>query len=320
MNYQTANAFRTALEVRLNRAAERQGNSGLPRVRKAIVFDRLLARLMVVAPDRWIIKGGFALDLRLGERARVTKDLDLARQDNDETAFNDLLEATGLNLNDFFTFTIQGRSSPDQNQEEVATRYLIEAQLAGRRFERVTVDIGFGAALIRTPDQLTTSPLLDFADIAPVTVPALPLEQHLAEKIHAYTRSYGVSRTNTRAKDLIDILLIRSVATFIASDLRRALRETFNARATHPMPSSLPRPPQDWLNPYHVMATDIELDPNLMTGFEEAASFVDPILSGSASDSTAWNPVHAEWSERISARQETAVTAQAAQAEAVDHL
>ena len=42
------------------------------RDRKRVAFDRLLARLAATAPDRWLLKGGFALDLRLAERARST--------------------------------------------------------------------------------------------------------------------------------------------------------------------------------------------------------------------------------------------------------
>ena len=50
----------------------------LARLRKEVAFDRLLARLLVVAPGRWVLKGGLALDFRFGERARTTRDIDLA--------------------------------------------------------------------------------------------------------------------------------------------------------------------------------------------------------------------------------------------------
>lgn len=65
MKYATPGAFRTALEQRLLTAAR---EAGLPvvRLRKLVVFDRLLARLLIAAPDRWLLKGALALDLRLG--------------------------------------------------------------------------------------------------------------------------------------------------------------------------------------------------------------------------------------------------------------
>jgi predicted transcriptional regulator of viral defense system len=35
------------------------------------------------APERWVLKGAFALDLRLGLRTRTTKDIDIARIDDE---------------------------------------------------------------------------------------------------------------------------------------------------------------------------------------------------------------------------------------------
>ena len=75
MKYRTSAAFRTALEARL-KAAQHDG-VGLARLRTRVVFERLLARLHAVAPDVWVLKGGFALELRLGARARTTKDIDV---------------------------------------------------------------------------------------------------------------------------------------------------------------------------------------------------------------------------------------------------
>jgi hypothetical protein len=75
MRYSDGIAFRQALEQRLKTRAGGQ-EARLVRDRKRVAFDRLLARLAATAPDRWLLKGGFALDLRLAERARTTKDVD----------------------------------------------------------------------------------------------------------------------------------------------------------------------------------------------------------------------------------------------------
>lgn len=76
MRYASAGAFRTALEQRLLRQSE-QAAVPLVRLRTLVVFDRLLARLMVVAPERWILKGAVALHYRVGPTFRTTRDLDL---------------------------------------------------------------------------------------------------------------------------------------------------------------------------------------------------------------------------------------------------
>ena len=76
MSYQTGEAFRRALEARLLNQSI-QGAVSLVRLRKLVAFDRFLARLLAVRPDGWMLKGGLALQLRLGQRARTTKDIDV---------------------------------------------------------------------------------------------------------------------------------------------------------------------------------------------------------------------------------------------------
>jgi hypothetical protein len=76
MKYQSGGAFRRALEDRL-RAQGLASGVALVRLRKMVAFDRFLARLMLSQPDAWVLKGGLALQLRLGERARTTKDVDV---------------------------------------------------------------------------------------------------------------------------------------------------------------------------------------------------------------------------------------------------
>src|SRR5262249_56064464 len=63
--------------------------------------------------------------------------------------------------------------------------------LAGRSFEVVTVDVGFSDPPVAHPERLRGPDLLSFAEIAPIEAPALPLKQHVAEKVHAYTRTYA---------------------------------------------------------------------------------------------------------------------------------
>jgi hypothetical protein len=101
VKYRSGAAFRQALEQRLlDRSRDR--HTSLVRLRKAVVFDRLLVRLAIAAPDRWVLKGALALDFRLGERTRTTKDMDLVRGDNEAAATSDLIAAQALDLDDFF--------------------------------------------------------------------------------------------------------------------------------------------------------------------------------------------------------------------------
>lgn len=89
MTYTSDSAFREALEARLNATAD--DRSGISRLRKRVVFERLLARLQVAAPGTWVLKGGFALELRLGGAARTTRDIDIDSSLQEEQAVELLL-------------------------------------------------------------------------------------------------------------------------------------------------------------------------------------------------------------------------------------
>ncbi len=73
------------------------------------------------------------------------------------------------------------------------------------------------------------SSLLAFTGVVPIIVPALSLEYHLAEKLHAYTRIYSDGRGSSRPKDLVDIALISSESKFNAGPILDAARTTFEA-------------------------------------------------------------------------------------------
>jgi hypothetical protein len=75
--YESAGAFRQALEARLARSASARGLP-LNTLRQMVVMERLLARLFLEPHGPWLLKGGYAMELRLRPRARTTRDLDLS--------------------------------------------------------------------------------------------------------------------------------------------------------------------------------------------------------------------------------------------------
>lgn len=295
MRYASAAAFRTALEQRLLNHSRETGAS-LVRLRKTVVFDRLLARLKEVAPERWILKGALALDFRLGPRTRTTKDMDLARADDEEAATADFIAAQAAQVDDFFSFVVE-KARDLGERAEGAVRYHVRAELAGRLFEDAVVDVGFSDALPQTVDRLRGPDLLSFAEIDPVEVPALSLEQHVAEKVHAYSRTYGQGFTSSRVKDLVDLVLVKSFASLDADRLRESLAETFEKRRQHQLPEALPPPPPDWAPAYRRLASELGLDPNLAAGHSEACALIDPVLAGHARGK--WSPDRSTWIEEI---------------------
>ena len=280
MRYATAAAFRQALEDRLKTEAAATG-LGIARLRKRVAFELLLNRLVTVAPDRWVLKGAVALDFRFDATTRATRDMDLGRADDEEAAIEDFAAAQQLAMGDFFSFAVRRTDALDDTDDFKAIRFHVTAELAGRVFERFIVDVGFADSPSWTPETIETSDLLSFAAIERIQVPALPLSQHIAEKVHAYTRKYGPSgRESTRPKDLVDILLIARSATIDAASLRTALESTFGQREQQWVPASLPPPPANWREQYRKLATEVDVEPDLDKAFASAAEFLDPILAG----------------------------------------
>ena len=288
MRYATAAAFRQALEDRLKAEASKSG-IGIARLRKRAAFELFLRRLVAVAPDGWVLKGALALDFRFNAMARPTRDMDLGRDDSEDAAVEDFAATQELALDDFFAFAVVRTDALDDTDDFRAIRFHVTAELAGRVFDQFVVDVGFADSVSSTPDEIETSDLLSFAGIERIRVPALPLPQHIAEKVHAYTRKYGASgRESTRPKDLVDILLIAGAEPLDAASLRKALEVTFGQREQQPLP-----PPASWEEPYRRLASEVEVEPDLDEAFALATEFLDPILAGRVDGE--WNPQRRTW-------------------------
>jgi len=143
---------------------------------------------------------------------------------------------------------------------------------------------------------ITTSDLLSFAEIEPVEVPALPLAQHVAEKVHAYSRQYGeTQRTRTRPKDLVEILLIAGAKAIEATALRDAMERTFETRSRQPLPKALPEPPDDWRRPVARLAAEVGIEADLHAAFQQVAEFLDSVLADAARGR--WDPSSWSWTK-----------------------
>ena len=297
MKYKTAASFRQALEVRLR---QRALSSGVPltRLRKMVAFDRFLARLTKQDAGLWIVKGGLALQLRLGNIARTTKDIDtaLSQRMGKTAAIVHLRRAAALDLGDCFEFEIGQPVEVATGAPQGGARIPVRCLLDGRNFESFHTDIGIGDPIGQTPDTVTSPELLAFAGIPPATVRCYPLATQIAEKFHAYTKPYsgGVS---SRVRDLVDILLIASLGSLDAPKLSGTLERTFQARSTHDIPQQVPVPPRTWDAPYRKLARESRLRwSTARQAADAAARFLNPVLQGTAQKN--WDPTAWSWKSR----------------------
>lgn len=199
-----------ALEQRLrNRSSEHSNTTkvGLDRLRRRVIVERILARLQAAEPGRWVLKGGMALEVRLRERARLTKDIDLGLRedvDNAEELWERLVEAMEADPdNDRFVLTIEPiKRLMEDDDGRLTWRARIVAKLAGRAFETIQVDISPRAEELYATDFVQLPNSLDFAGIAAPVIEIIEVHRHAAEKLHGMLKDVG-DRENTRVRDLV---------------------------------------------------------------------------------------------------------------------
>jgi hypothetical protein len=296
VRYETAEAFRTALEQRLKNEAE-VSDVALMRLRKRVAFERFLTRLAASESSGWVLKGAFALELRLGLRTRTTKDIDLGRVDDEEAATEHLNAATRVDLGDFFDFEVRRTLAFDAAAGFHAVRYTVRADLAGRRFEQFPVDVALSESSPIRAEPLFGANLLEFADVAALQLPVISLEQHVAEKLHAYTGTFGQdARESTRVKDLVDLVLIGELAELDAKRLRHVLATTFEQRARQPLPNAILLPPSSWAGPYAALAREVGVAVEIEAGHAATARLLDPVLRSEAAGR--WDPEARRWRSR----------------------
>lgn len=269
--YANAMAFRRALEDRLKTIAAKE-RLELQRLRREISFDRLLARLFAMKEAPWVLKGGYALELRLKE-ARVTKDIDMALREVlgkdkplSESLFAALEKAASVDLADFFVFVIGPVMKDLDAAPYGGARFPVEARMDNRTFAEFHIDIGAGDVVITPLDTTEGHDWLKFAGIPAAQYPTICKEQHFAEKVHAYTLPRPSA--NSRVRDLVDMaLLITSSPKMDQPLVKKSIEATFKRRKTHSLPESLKAPPAEWKQSYAALSRQCGLSEDVDDAF-----------------------------------------------------
>ena len=279
-SFATPAAFRTSLEARLKLLAA-QRNTPLNSLRLKLVMERLLARLFALPNPPWLLKGGYAMELRYRPRARTTRDIDLSCLTSGEAelavrlqAFREQLQnVAAIDLGDHLTFLIEAPTAELEGAPQGGARFSCEAHLAGKIYGRFHIDLGFGDEMGIQPETLIGDDLLSFAGIAPCRILAISKAQQFAEKLHAYTFPW-TDRTNTRTKDMVDLVLLIETAGVTPAEAASAIEATFQRRQTHEIPAVLHGPPPAWANEFSSLATEAKLKAStLVSAFDTLRTF-----------------------------------------------
>ncbi len=263
MTYSSAESLRQALEHRLG---ERSTATGLPidRLRRRVLMERIVARLEHADPGRWVLKGGMALEVRLAERARLTKDIDLALREDaaDADMVGDRLTGA-LSTDPYEDRFVFVSTVPEMLQADggghVTWRVRVDCSLAGRAFGSVKLDISPRTHELNATDRVELPNSLDFADVPPTIVEIIELNRHAAEKFHGMTRDFG-TRENSRVRDLVDLVILIDNELLDVDRLRASVVDVWSERNQSDPPAELTALPTAWPSRYARMASEYDLD------------------------------------------------------------
>ena len=257
------------LEKQVAAFTTREG-ADLQRVRSWISYMTLGAVLDRAAalPDgpRFVLKGGVALELRLGGRARATEDVDVVALGRGD----DLLATVDGALREPFGAWRLTRYANVYPLGPHAIRMRIHLDYHRKRWSTIQLDVARPDGTEAETERLPGISLAPFGLEGPREIECLSLRFQIAQKFHGLTKPVAGDGDSRRYRDAVDLLLLRElVAPADLPAIRAACELTFRLRATHPWPPPIALPPR-WRAPYAVLATDVGLAITALDAAERA--------------------------------------------------
>lgn len=274
--YDTPPRNTASLEARLRNAASDQRLRN--RLRQDVSFTAMAATLMRVRDEAGLplfaIKGGVAMELRLGLTARATKDLDTTFRGHAQTMEPRLREAIA-EPSTGFSFKLRGL---EWIRDTGALRAEVKVAYRGRAWATVQMESSPGEGRAGLQVEWVTG--FDVARLgleAPSALPVVPIGYLIAQKLHACTDHSDPDRPNDRFRDLLDVQLAWSLVR--NDEDRHAVRATcleiFTLRGKHAWPPEI-RVAPDWRAGYAKLADDLGVE---IADVDEAAERVRRIVT-----------------------------------------
>ncbi len=288
--YTSARDFERALVDRIANAAA-SSPYGVTELRRQFAYGRLLTRVFLHEPERWVLKGATGLLARIPGQARHSIDVDLYYEGVLVAALDALREAAEVDLGDYFTFDIE--RGPSLGGVTAGSQFRVTAYLGDKVFETYRIDVVVTDTMTSEPEAIPP--------IEPVKIPGLrsvayrghPIPDQIADKHAAMMATYA-GRPSSRYRDLVDLVLIATTQTVDAGALYTAMVSEHERRGTNPS-VGLSLPSADWQQGYRKIAASVPdydvLDAD--TAIEMVRRLVDPVLSGLTNGS--WDPDRLEW-------------------------
>jgi hypothetical protein len=225
---------------------------------------------------RFTVKGGVALELRLKDRARATKDIDLVLHHKEADLARALEHAVATSDGaDYQGFHFRRKGDPlVLENRTISVEFAVTYQ--GGAWTSILVDVARAEPGEGDIELLPALPLTAATGIpGPNELACLSLRMHIAQKFHGMTLPPRPGKRNERFKDLVDLLLMETLVTDYTG-LREACELVFRSRRTHDWPPVLGVPPH-WVEPFAALSRELALPYDAPEAMERVRAFVDRI-------------------------------------------
>jgi hypothetical protein len=220
----------------------------------------------------FITRGGIAMELRMGEKARVTRDVDLVLRGDPDSLLGHLDTAFAEDYEEFAFERDEPR--PLQLRPHVY-RTRVKTSFRTKPFMTIVLEI---APVEAGGDEVEVLPAHDLSKIGmdgPQLIPVLAVRWQIAQKLHALTepplRSGG---ENPRYWDLIDLQLLHAIVGEDLAPVKDACQRIFASRHQQPWPPSITLYPS-WPELYATIANGLDMP---ITDVNEAAKIVQELI------------------------------------------
>ncbi len=178
-----------------------------------------------------MIKGGVAIERRLGASTRATKDFDTIFYEPTPKLLARLDEAFRDPYDDW---TLRRYGEPEDLGK--AQRITIKLEYNGRAWATVPLEVSAPEGAATPHETVGAFDLKDFGLTGPEQLPCLPIRRQLAQKIHAVTKPPALEGgENHRFRDLYDIWRLKDEVP-VDYELRAECKQVFRIRDLHLWP------------------------------------------------------------------------------------
>lgn len=302
--YRNAAAFRAGIETRIKAASVAQPHRTVHQLRRQFLLQRFLVRVFASPGNRWVLKGGAGLIVRIPS-ARHSNDIDLLYAEHEALLTDAVADLRRLAdeplVGDFLRFDIAdpvigtGQDAHHLVAQVKVTAYVGIAEYGGR----FPVDLSLNQGAAEPVERVQPRPVVELPGSQPLPQFVLyPLAEQIADKVCAMYGRYGRDgdQPSTRYRDLVDLAVIITHQELDAARTAEALRDEAKRRALE-LPSRFTVPSTDWEAGYRQAAAGTLLSPELRAfsaALAAVAECLEPLLTGTRIQGD-WKPDQMRW-------------------------